>query len=166
MKTLLLIRHAKSSWKDLNLNDFDRTLNTRGKADAPFMGKLLKEAGETPDLIVSSPAKRALATAKLIARELGYKTTGIQQNHMIYDATFQDLLELVYKLDDTHGVVAIVGHNPGLTLLSDYLTDYYIDNIPTCGIVKMVFDTSRWKEIIKGAGSMEYFKYPRKYDSN
>lgn len=163
MKRLYLIRHAKSSWKDQDLTDIERPLNTRGKRDAPCMGKRLKDLKVHPDLIVSSPAKRALKTAKVIAREIGYPKKRIETDESIYLAGVSTLLLVIQNIEDSYQQVILFGHNPGFTELAEYLTDQQFDNIPTCGIVCMDFDIESWKEVAEGKGILVSFDYPKKY---
>ncbi len=122
MKRLYLIRHAKSSWDDPSLDDFDRPLSKRGKHDAPLMGKLLKQKNIIPDLILSSPAKRAKKTAKKIAKELG--KANIVYLDELYDASSQDLLADIKKISDTYTTVFLIAHNPRLNMLAYDLVDF------------------------------------------
>src|SRR5687768_1175410 len=112
MKELILVRHAKSSWKDQDLTDFERPLNKRGKRDAPFMGGLLKKITQSPDLIISSPAARALSTAKIIAKELDFPVDKIKKDIKIYLAEEVELFKIVKKISDKHQRIILVGHNP------------------------------------------------------
>ena len=163
MKRLYLIRHAKSSWKDQGLADIERPLNKRGKQDAPFMGKRLKETKVHPDLIVSSPAKRALKTAKVIAEEIGYPKKRIKTDESIYLAGVSTLLHVIQNIEDSYQQVMLFGHNPGFTDLAESLTNQKFDNIPTCGIVCMDFDINSWKKVSEGKGKVVFFDYPKKY---
>lgn len=163
MKRLYLIRHAKSSWEDSDLSDIERPLNTRGKRDAPFMGKHLKEMKVSPDLIVSSPAKRALKTAKIIAKEIGFPKKDIETDESIYLASVSTLLHVIQNIEGSYQQVMLFGHNPGFTELAEYLTNQQFDNIPTCGIVCMDFDIKSWKEVGEGKGMLVSFDYPKKY---
>ncbi|MBN2871141.1 MAG: histidine phosphatase family protein, partial [Campylobacterales bacterium] len=135
MKTLCIIRHAKSDWNDPSLNDFERPLNKRGEKNAPFMGKLLASKQLRPDLILSSPAVRARTTALMIAGEVGYDTDAIVYDEELYLAERNDIERILQKIPPSYNTVFIVGHNPGLTLFVHYLSGYSIDNIPTCGVV-------------------------------
>ncbi|WP_457598784.1 SixA phosphatase family protein, partial [Hydrogenimonas sp.] len=123
MKELFLFRHAKSSWDDPSLSDFDRPLNERGRRDAPLMGEHLKAMGIHLDLIVASPAKRAKKTAKIIAEKLGYDIEKIIWQENIYEASPQTLLYIVCQLPEKAKRVMLVGHNPSLTLLANQLGD-------------------------------------------
>ncbi len=162
MKTLFLVRHAKSSWKDSSIDDSDRPLNKRGKRDAPFMGELLKEKVVNPDLVISSPAKRASKTAQIIAEQIGYSKRDIIYSEEIYEASSRELLDFIKKIDDKYNSVMLFGHNPGFTMLNNFLSKQYIDNIPTCGIVALEFNNT-WKEIDKNTAKMIFFDYPKRY---
>lgn len=162
MKTLYLIRHAKSFLGNQSINDFNRTLNKRGKKDAPFMGEILKDKKVNPDLIISSPAKRARNTAMEIAAKLNYPDKRIQYYDEIYDATSNTILSIIHNIDNKYSVLMLFGHNPGLTLLNNYLSNKYIDNIPTCGIVALSLDC-QWNEIGEVTCKHLFFVYPKLY---
>jgi len=162
MKTIYLVRHAKSSWKNPRLSDFDRPLNKRGKNDAPRIGKLLSKKQIKPDLIISSPAKRAKKTALEIVEKIGYPVKKIVFEDEIYEASERTLLSILKKLDDRLESVMIFAHNPGLTQLNNFISNQYIDNIPTCGVVALESDKS-WKEIGKNSCKHLFFEYPKKY---
>ena len=162
MKTLYLVRHAKSSWKHPELSDFERPLNKRGKNDAPFMGKLLNKKGVNPELLISSPAKRASSTAKIIASELNYDKEKIIFDKNIYEGTGRSLLEIISEIKEKYNFVMLFGHNPGLTVLSNNLSDHFIDNIPTCGVVALEFNTP-WKEIKLNSAGFKFYEYPKKH---
>lgn len=162
MKYLFLNRHAKSDWGNRQMNDFDRPLNSRGMEDAPMMGKRLSERANEIDLIVSSPAKRAITTAKLMAKELGYSVENIQEEPKIYEAQVRELLKIVNSLDNDYNSVIMYGHNPGFTDLADYLTGAGVLNIPTCGICKISFDFDDWAEASAHTGKLEYFDFPKR----
>ena len=163
MKTLILIRHAKSSWENRNISDFERGLNDRGKRDAPFMAGILKEKKINIDLILSSPAVRAFKTAKIFARELEIEEKEIIINENIYEAGRKDLLKVLMETNDSINNLMLFGHNPGLTYLSNYLCDYETDNIPTCGIVCMQLDFDSWKYLGSKSCNFIFFEYPKKY---
>jgi phosphohistidine phosphatase len=164
MKRLYLIRHAKSSWDDPDLADFERPLNKRGKEDAPVLGKRLKKSKVKLDLVLSSPAKRALKTAKIIAKELGFPKKQIVTDEFLYNASVSTLLNVIQNIDDTFQQVMLVGHNPGLTDLAQYLTNVQIDNIPTCGVFCMDFDHPSWQEVAEGKGKFVFFNYPKHHE--
>jgi phosphohistidine phosphatase len=162
MKTLYLVRHAKSSWKNPGLKDLERPLNARGKNDAPKMGKLLKKLGEQPDLIISSPAKRALRTAAKIAKETGYPVKKIVKDEMLYLAGQDDFFAVISKMKKSVNRMMIVSHNFGLTIFANFLLGSDIINIPTAGIVRIDFDIKKWKEIKDARGKLIFFEYPKK----
>jgi phosphohistidine phosphatase len=162
MKTIYLVRHAKSSWSNPGLSDFDRPLNKRGKRDAPFMGELLKEKKIKPELVLSSPAKRAKKTALEVTEKLKYPMKQIIFKEEMYEASDNELLKVIQKLDEEAKSVMLFAHNPGLTQLNNYLSDHYIDNIPTCGVVAIEFNC-KWSEIKKNSGKFLFFEYPKKY---
>ena len=163
MKYLWLIRHAKSSWEAPYLKDYDRPLNKRGKRDAPFMGKELKKNAFSPELVISSPSKRTTLTAEKIFNELDFGFEKIQWEPKLYGAGTWECINIINSLEQDINTVCIIGHNPTLTDLSNYLTDNYIDNIPTCGIVKISFEVINWAMVSKSLGSLVSFDYPKKH---
>ncbi len=161
MKTLCIIRHAKSSWDDAGLSDFERPLNERGKNDAPRMGKRLKERGLKPELIVSSPAKRAHSTSKRIARELQYAEKNILPEKRLYHADSETILEVIRNLDNRYKTVMVFGHNPGLT---DFVNDVLhadLPNLPTCGVVAARFQTDSWEKADAGNCRLWFVDFPK-----
>jgi len=163
VKQLYLIRHAKSSWDNPALDDFDRPLNARGLRDAPAAGQRLADAGARPDLIVSSPAARAIATARTIAGAVGYEPDQIAEAPEIYEADPDALLDVIRGLEQAHQKVFLFGHNPGFTALACMLGDREIDNLPTCGVYAVAFDASGWREIGPSSGVCTLVDYPKKH---
>ncbi len=164
MKTVILVRHAKSSWKDSSLKDFDRPLNKRGKRDAPLMGKKLKERQVVPDLILSSPARRAKKTAVSIAKEIGYPRKKIRYDDKMYHSGAQVLLEIVRNQDDGHETIMLFGHNPDLEDLSGRLLEREpVYTIPTTGVYCIRFAVARWKDVGEGKGETVFFDYPKRH---
>ena len=161
MKTLYLVRHAKSSWDNPGLRDFDRPLNGRGIHDAPRMGVWLKEQNITPDLILSSPAKRAVTTARLLLKGLGLEDDIIQTDERIYLASPDGMLKLISELDMHANHLFLVGHNPGHTDLANRLSEVHIDNLPTAAIFAVSFDINRWSELKPRAGRFLFFQSPK-----
>jgi phosphohistidine phosphatase len=161
MKKLYIIRHAKSSWKDLSLSDFGRPLNKRGIKDALIIGQMIKRENILPDIIISSPAKRANSTACIIANELEY-TKSISFDSNIYEAGLSTLQNIIGHIDNTNESVFLFGHNPGLGMLADSLVGIY-DNIPTCGVVAIEFTCSQWKDICTTNAKLMFFKFPKMY---
>src|SRR6478609_7935961 len=136
MKTVYLVRHAKSSWEEEGLSDFDRPLNSRGRRDAPRIGKRLKEKQILPDVILSSPANRAISTCRAIALTLQYSEEKIISVKELYHADEDDILAVIKTVDDKFDTLMLFGHNPGLTDFANSLSDKdnLIRNIPTSGI--------------------------------
>jgi phosphohistidine phosphatase len=153
MKTLYVVRHAKSSWDDPDRSDFDRPLNDRGKRDAPRMGKRLKEKDVHPDLMFSSPAKRALSTCKLISKVLDYPKSKIKEEQKLYHASDDDILSSVQALNDKHDVVMVLN-----SLMSE---EKNIDNIPTAGVVAFELNISSWRQLTWGIGKLLFFDFPK-----
>ena len=163
MKTLYLIRHAKSDWGNDSLKDIDRHLSTRGYSDAYLLSKQLAEKPEKPELIISSPAIRAFSTAQIFSRAWNIKPEAIQLNSELYEATTDNILKQLKKIDDRNHCVAVFGHNPGFTSLFNELTEQYLDNLPTCGIVCVEFKIDSWKKIIPKSGTNKLTLFPKEF---
>lgn len=162
MKKLFIVRHAKSSWSNPDLEDFDRPLNKRGKKAAKEMGKRLALRNNFPDSMITSPAKRAAATAKLIAEEISFSSKKIVSEPTFYEASVSDFMSVLKDVDDNINRLMIFSHNPGLTDLTNYLTGADIYNIPTCGIAEIDFDIISWKNLDQNSGRLVSFDYPKK----
>jgi phosphohistidine phosphatase len=161
MKTLTILRHLKSSWKDKDLPDIERPLNRRGKEDAPVMATRIREAGIRPSLILSSPAHRAWTTAKVIAREISYPAEFLQREAELYLADVDTLLEVLERQDNKFNSIMIVGHNPGLTEFANYLRPNLTDNIPTGGVVSLNIETDDWNLRDRAPAELLVFDYPK-----
>jgi phosphohistidine phosphatase len=160
MKNLILLRHAKSSWKDDTLDDFDRPLSNRGKQDSPKMAQRLCERGIQVDLIISSSARRTTDTANIFADILNYNLE-IIFDRRLYVASAGHILSVINHLDNKYENVLLVCHNPGITNLVNYLSDSFIENIPTTGIVGLLSDRN-WKEVNEKSCSCLFYDYPKK----
>ena len=163
MKSLLLVRHAKSSWDYPGLTDFERPLNKRGHRDAPFMGQVLKKMDAVPDLIISSPATRAISTARYFAESLEYPKEKIISDERLYDAAPSEIIQVISETDRSVTKLMIVSHNPGLTETADQLSGEIIDNIVTSAIFNIDFDTDSWKMISRKNARIGFYEYPRKH---
>ena len=163
VKFLYLIRHAKSSWKDMTLDDFHRPLNKRGKFDASLMGDVFYMANVTVDKIISSDAKRAKSTAILINEKLENNIDIIFENKL-YDASINDIYNVIYSIEDNIDSVFIISHNPTLNMLAYELVDFD-HNIPTCGVLKIQSNIKSWKNINKNNSKLILFDYPKVYKS-
>ena len=162
MKNLYLIRHAKSDWNDESKSDFDRGLNRRGEKAILIMANALKEKKVIPDLILSSSAKRAKLTAKGLAKKIGYRGK-IQYIDALYMAKPETIVRLIKDVNDTVDTLFIVGHNPETTELSNIMTDDYIDNVPTLGIVAFKIPIDHWRKFKLTEGKTEFFIYPKMF---
>jgi len=161
VKTLTILRHAKSSWDEPGLADFDRPLNGRGKRDAPVMGQRMKAAGIRPSLIVSSPAARAWSTAKIVAREMAYPVEFLQRERDLYHAGTETLLDVIARQDEGFNSIVIVAHNPGLTDLANKLVPGLTSNLPTAGFVSVLIDTDTWELRGRKSADLIEFNYPK-----
>jgi phosphohistidine phosphatase len=152
MKTLFILRHAKSSWDDPSLSDFERPLNERGKRAAPFMGKFMSDKGLEPSVILSSPAERAKQTTFLVKEASGF-SSGLQFDERIYEASPQNLLQVASETDDAHGSAMLVGHNPGIEGFIRLLTGH-LEPMPTAALAVIDLNIDKWSEIGDGCGEL------------
>ena len=162
MKKLFIVRHAKSSWDFPELDDYDRPLNKRGKKNAPEMGMRLAKRLVKPDMIITSPAKRAASTARRIAEEISFPFKNINREPQFYHGSVGDIISIMQGVSADVKTLMIFGHNPILTDLTNYLSGSDIYNIPTCGIAEMEFDVSSWGKIGKKSANLISFDYPKK----
>lgn len=164
-KTLLLIRHAKSSWDDISQSDFERPLNDRGKTDAPKMASRLRKRNIKIDAFISSPAKRAKKTAEYFIKEFGGDADDIILVSALYDAGTGNFSATIKDIDDKFTSAAIFSHNPGITAFVNQLADKAnIDNMPTCSIFAVKADVEKWKDFAKAKKEFLFFDYPKKED--
>lgn len=159
-KNLFLIRHAKSDW-NFDLPDFKRPLNLRGLKNAPYMAKKLAQYSIQPQLLVSSPAYRALNTAQLFLDELKQPGLEIKEEKVIYEASVSSLLKIINTFSNQYNNVALFGHNPGMSSLAHYLSAAFEYDMPTCSILHIQFTTDDWAEISGNTGTIIWFNYPK-----
>lgn len=160
MKTLMLLRHAKSSWDDASLRDFERPLAKRGERDAPRMGEELKLRAPMPDLIISSPATRARQTIEAVVRTSGIRSR-LEFNESIYGASSAELMRLIRRLPDSVNCALMVGHNPGFEEVVSRLTG--TDTVmPTAALACMEFQVDHWNDLADGAGKLIWLLTPKK----
>ncbi len=159
MKTLYLIRHAKSDWHQ-GVQDFERPLNERGRKDAPKMGKHLVQKELSPDLIISSDANRAISTARLIANEIGYDLSNIQENNKLYHASAKEMVRVIWEVSNEVNTLFVFGHNPGISDLVNYLTEEFIE-LKTCCVARISFDLDDWKALVSGTGILKCVISPK-----
>lgn len=165
MKTLYLLRHAKSSWEDSELRDFERPLSERGIGDIPVMAARFAERGGRPESIVSSPAVRAKTTARLMAENLGFPEDEIISNPELYFAGTGMFLKAARMMDESASAAMLVGHNPAITefanaMLGDGSAE--IDNIPTCGLLELELPVEHWGDVELGSARLVNFDFPKK----
>lgn len=160
-KTLYLVRHAKSSWKDSSLDDRDRPLNKRGRRTAPDMGQRLVAQGHHPELMISSPANRAHSTAKIIAAEIGYDPSLIRLDEALYFSGVFSMCEVVEALGERYDSVMLFGHNPAMTSLLNALSDASVANMPTCAIGIIRFDIETWSDLRSETGTLVGYDFPK-----
>ena len=168
-KTILLLRHAKSSWSDPGLQDFDRPLNQRGREAAPRMGRYMKEQGLVPDLVLCSAACRALQTWELVAEALD-SNCQVKQLRGLYLASAKQLLDALRRAPDEAGCVLLIGHNPGMERLASSLSGpgsnpealaRLGEKFPTSALAEFQFDVAKWIDLSERNGSLTRFVMPR-----
>jgi phosphohistidine phosphatase len=161
MKTIFLIRHAKSDWGNMGLRDFDRPLSERGLRDAPRMSAFLASQGVEPDILISSPANRAQTTAGYFADAFGIPKNHIDLRREIYEAEVADINKIVQDLEDNLNIICLFGHNPTFTHFANQFTDDYIDNISTCGIVQIEANVTHWTDFNEKHGKVVNKWFPK-----
>lgn len=161
MKTLIIVRHAKSSWAEADQPDIERPLNERGKKDAPQMAKRVKEKGIDIDHLVSSPAKRAHKTAKLFADELRLEKENIQIMPELYEALPDAFFKVVASLSDKYDTVALFSHNPGVTGFVNTLTSVHVTDMPTCAVFAVSVEGGKWNVFKEAEKKFLFYDYPK-----
>lgn len=162
IKTLYLIRHAKSSWKDIDASDFERGLTKKGKKAIEMIGSYLMLRGTKPDHILASCAARTQETADRLSKKLSYEGH-IDYLQELYFTDTETLKELLSMQDDAHETIFVIGHNPQITDMANMLIDEHISKIPTMGIVAIEFDVSKWSDIFQQKGRLDFFIYPKQF---
>lgn len=160
MRELTLVRHAKSSWKDAGQQDFDRPLNKRGERDAPAMGRRLLAWPSRPTLVVASPARRAEQTLEALVAEWQPPPAVVWEPEL-YLASAERLLDAVRALDPAHAHAALLGHNPGLSDFAHRFSDTRIDDLPTCGVLRLRLEVAEWRDARWGCAALEDFVTPK-----
>lgn len=160
-RTLLLVRHAKSSWDDPDLADRDRPLNKRGTRDAAAMAQRVAQRPDRPERIITSPALRARRTAEAMAAALDLAPESLVVDARIYEAAAAELLEVICSLDDRHAHVMLVGHHPGVTDTVNALTGANIEKVPTCGVAEVRVNVGSWAESREGGATLIALDVPK-----
>lgn len=161
MKILYLVRHAKSSWDDPNLTDFERPLNARGRRDAPIMARYLRDKNIVPQHLVSSPATRAITTARIFADKLSIARKSIQIEAKLYNATRAQLLGTISKIDDCYESTMVFGHDTSMTVVAEELSNQRMLHYPTCAVCCIVFDVDTWQQAAQSTGRLQFFYFPK-----
>jgi len=159
MKSLIIVRHCKSSWADLSLSDFDRPLNKRGNIDGELMSNYLREKEKKIDKLILSTSKRTRLTSKYFTEKIHFDS--ISYLDELYHASYSDIINIISKVENNFNSVMVIGHNPGLTELINQYTIINIYNLPTTGVVKVEFKGDKWERITENKGSIVYKKFPK-----
>lgn len=163
MKNLLIMRHAKSDWSNQNLSDFNRPLNKRGKRDAPMMGQQILKHNKQIDLIISSPANRALHTVQYVAQSINY-TKNVQLEHSLYHDYINEALLIIQQINNNNNTVLLIGHNPTMEMLvSLLLSDNKQIVMTTATIASLLFDTEKWQYVKNNTGKSEWLIRPKDF---
>ncbi|MFO7657851.1 MAG: histidine phosphatase family protein [Bacteroidales bacterium] len=160
-KTLHIVRHAKSSWDYQNISDYDRPLKLRGIVNAYEMARRVKIRNSSPDYVITSPANRAFHTASVFARVIEIPFSQFSVDSDLYGSDIETIISLLKNIDDKYSSVMIFGHNPESTDLANHFSNENIENVPTCGIVTITFNTEKWKEIGKSKVKQVLFDFPK-----
>ncbi|MEO6220529.1 MAG: phosphoglycerate mutase family protein [Ginsengibacter sp.] len=161
MKTLLLVRHAKSSWDNLTLSDFERPLNNRGNLDAPLMAKRIKDKKVEIECFVSSPAKRAKKTAKIFMEVYDKHKKNLVLLPSLYEASVMNFHTAVESMEDKYDNIAVFSHNPSITDFANSLTDYKVDNMPTCSVFGVKVQIEKWIDFKYAKKELLFFEFPK-----
>ncbi len=162
MKTLYLVRHAKSSWNNATMSDHARPLNDRGKRDAPEMGKRLRQRKPQPTIIICSSAVRAETTATILAEAIDYPIVNLNIDERLYGAEATDVIAIIHELDNATDCAMLVGHNPTFTHVINALSGSQMEEVPTCSMAILRFSTDTWSKIDQVQGELLDFDYPKK----
>lgn len=161
-KRLYILRHAKSDWGNSGVDDIDRPLNERGKKDAPFMARKLKNSGLNVEHIISSHAKRAYDTARIMADE--FPEACLEKEFQLYHADIDEIFHICLEIEEPKDNVMLVCHNPGITYFANVICGANVDNVPTCGILVIDVDTELWSEADMSDFKLIHFLYPKMKD--
>jgi phosphohistidine phosphatase len=163
MKRVILVRHAKSSWDDASLPDFERPLNKRGEHDAPMMAKRLQDKKVNIDAFITSPAKRAKKTASLFAKEFDQHKDDLVVIDELYHAGVEDFFQAIEKAPAKAKTIAIFSHNPGITDFANQLTDTRVDDMPTCAIYAVKAPIDNWADFRQASREFWFFDFPKSH---
>jgi phosphohistidine phosphatase len=160
MKTLHLIRHAKAEQSDISIKDFYRALTSKGMMDAARMARSMADGGAKPDAIISSPAERTTRTAEIFADQLKFDSEKVEYHDDLFNGRLQEYLAIINEIDNSKNEAILVGHNPNISYIAEYLTGADIGDVPTSGIVTIQFEGKTWAEISKKSGKLIAYVSP------
>lgn len=167
MKELFLIRHAKSDWGSQFLKDIDRPLNERGYADAYLMSHWFLKTKGVPNKILSSTATRALSTALIFARTFDFEMNKFELDNNLYESTSSKVISIIQQQPSTIQSLAVFCHNPTITEICNILIDdFFLDNVPTCGIVGIKFSVNDWQDVSPKKGVLGFYQFPKSFKNN
>jgi phosphohistidine phosphatase len=161
MKTLYLVRHAKSEKDFKNVQDYDRPLTERGIHDANMIAELLSSKSDIPDLIITSPANRAISTALIFGKEFNMAPNKFILDDSIYEAMEKDIVNIIENTSDKYGKIMLFGHNPAFTEVCNHYITPSIENMPTSAVMRIDFDINSWKETAGRKGKLVYLETPK-----
>jgi len=163
MKTIILVRHATAESKAVDKEDFERSLTRKGRKEAETMSQWYEKNGQVPDLLLSSPANRAVETARIFAKKLGYAKKKIMLNESLYSLSDPDeFLRIVRALDDKHGSVMVFGHDPSFSDFAKHMVKEFSDDLPKCGVFTFRVNRKKWETVQPGEGTCLYFEHPQR----
>lgn len=162
-KSFYIVRHAKSSWSDLRISDHQRKLNRRGKRDGPILAGRVATASIRPTLLISSDATRAWNTAKYFAKALFNDKERVQTESALYHGSEERFIDVINEQDNDHECIMLFGHNPGITYLANSVSDYAIDNVPTCGVLFIESAANKWEDVSLLNCKLKTFIYPKMF---
>ena len=163
VKDVCFVRHAKSSWDQAGMDDFDRPLDVRGLKDAPMMASKIREIGLVPDLIITSGANRARTTAEFFRKEFDLDKGKFIIRNEIYESTPEQVYEVIRSAPDSANFIFVFGHNPTFTWIANHISGVSIDNVPTCGVVHVQSIITSWKKFKPEHAGFIGFHYPKQY---
>ncbi len=164
MKTIYLVRHAKSDWANETLSDIDRPLNARGYSDAHKMSLILKEKKLIPDLIISSPAIRAISTALIFCRNLNFNPDAIRINRNLYDTRVKQYIDVITKTENQFKTIVLFGHNPIITNCANCLTTSFTHEMSTCSIAGITSKCEDWKKFADSNCELTFYDFPKNHN--
>ncbi|MDX2002696.1 MAG: histidine phosphatase family protein [Chitinophagales bacterium] len=163
MKLLYLVRHGKAAWRHQEMNDHERPLKKKGREETAFISQHLAQKGVRPGLLVTSPAKRALQTAEILAQDLEIHPDNLMINISLYNSSHEELLAVILGLPNEYNEAMLISHDPEIANIASFLTNSVFEKIPTAGVVCISFPTNTWHTISQNSGHIEYSLSPKMF---